>query len=376
VRRTDAAMESMSTDPEPLRYSADLEHGPPGEDADIAAIIAVMRRIAEQGDDRYRHSVRSVHAKNHGIAVGRLEIAGDVPPRLAQGLFAKPGSYAAFVRFSTNPGDLLPDAVSTARGLALKIVGIEGEEMVAGHDGATTQDLLFIDGPTLGAVGPAEFRKQMELFERHLGDPKELKVAVSSGARALQGVLSALGQESATVAALGGHANDHPLGATYYSQVPNRYGDHVAKFSLAPESFELKALAGKRIDVSAFSALQSAIAKYFAAAGGTWLLRVQLAVDLERTPIEDASVTWDEKDAPFETVGRLVLPPQVTDSAERRVYGDDLVAFNPWHAMAAHRPLGGIQRARAAAYGPLSEYRFARNVREKHEPRTAADLPA
>lgn len=158
--------------------------------------------------------------------------------------------------------------------------------------------------------------------------------------------------------------------------MPSRYGDHGAKFSLAPESFELKALAGKRLDVSAFSALQSAIAKYFAAAGGTWLLRVQLAVDLERTPIEDASMTWDEKDAPFETVGRLVLPPQVTDSAERRVYGDDLVAFDSWHAMAAHRPLGGIERARAAAYGPLSEYRFARNVREKHEPKSAADLPA
>jgi len=363
------------TDPEPLRYSPDLESGPPDEAADITAIVNVMRRIAEKSDDRYRHSVRSVHAKNHGIAVGRLDIDAGLPTRLAQGLFSKPGSYAVLVRFSTNPGDLLPDAVSTARGLALKIVGIDGAEMVAGHEDAATQDFLFVDAPTLGAVGPAEFRKQMELFERHLADPKELKVAVSTGARALQGVLSALGQESVAVASLGGHPNTHPLGETYYTQVPCRYGDHVAKLSLEPESFELKALTGKKVDVSDFSALQEAIAKFFAAAGGTWRLRVQLAVDLERTPIEDASVTWDERQAPFETVGRLVLGTQVTDSAERRVYGDDLVAFSPWHSLAAHRPLGGIQRARAAAYGPLSDYRFARNVREKHEPKTAADLP-
>lgn len=359
-----------------LRYTADLERTTPEEAADIAAIVETMRAISVKVDDRYRHAVRSVHAKNHGIAIGRLDVADGLPPHLAQGIFATSGSYATLVRFSTNPGDLLPDSVSTARGLALKIVGIEGAEMVAGHEGATTQDLLFVDGPVLGAVAPADFLKQMKFFDQHLEDPAELKVAVSAGARAANGVLAAIGQPNMFLATMGGHPADHPLGRRYFTQAPNRFGDNVAKFSLVPESAELRALESAKLDIAEFSALRNAIAAFFASNGGTWLLQAQLAVDLEKTPIEDMSVEWSETDAPFATVARLTLPPQATDSAERRVYADDLCSFDPWHALEAHRPLGGIQRARRAAYRELAAYRFDRNVRTQVEPRRAADLPA
>ncbi len=38
-----------------------------------------------------------------------------LPPELAQGLFATPGTHKAFMRLSTNAGDILPDAVSLPR---------------------------------------------------------------------------------------------------------------------------------------------------------------------------------------------------------------------------------------------------------------------
>jgi hypothetical protein len=38
------------------------------------------------------------------------------------------------MRFSTSPGDLLPDSVSTPRGLALKIFGVTGERLPGSED--------------------------------------------------------------------------------------------------------------------------------------------------------------------------------------------------------------------------------------------------
>ena len=360
----------------PLHYSPDLEKPTPQEEEDIAAILKSMAAIGASLDDHYRHAVRSVHTKNHGIAVGELTIESNLAPHLAQGLFATPKTFPVLARFSTNPGDILPDSVSTARGLALKIVGIENEAMVAGHENESTQDFLFVDGPVLGAVGPGDFRKQMELFEKHLNDPVQLKEAISAGSRAANGVLTAIGKPSTLLATMGGHPAEHPLGAQFFNQAPVRYGDYVAKFSLVPESPELKALTGTKIEYTEFSALREIIANYFATNGGTWLLKVQLAADLEKTPIEDMSKPWKESDAPFETVARLTLPPQPTDSPQRRAYADDKISFDPWHALEAHRPLGGIQRARRVAYRTLAKERFDRNDHPFTEPRSKDDLPA
>jgi len=63
------------------------------------------------------------------------------------------------------------------------------------------------------------------------------------------------------------------------------------------------------------------------------------------------------------------------DSPQRRAYADDRISFDPWHALEAHRPLGGIQRARRIAYRTLAKERFERNDRSFAEPRSAADLP-
>jgi hypothetical protein len=49
---------------------------------------------------------------------------------------------------------------------------------------------------------------------------------------------------------MGGAAPVHPLGATYYSQTPYRYGDHIAKFSLVPVSPVLKDFSDATINAS------------------------------------------------------------------------------------------------------------------------------
>ncbi len=69
---------------------------------------------------------------------------GGLPPVLAQGLFARAGTYPLVNRISTTPGDILDDNVSTPRAMAIKVVGVEGERL-PGSESATTQDFILIN---------------------------------------------------------------------------------------------------------------------------------------------------------------------------------------------------------------------------------------
>jgi hypothetical protein len=55
------------------------------------------------------------------------------------------------------------------------------------------------------------------------------------------------------------------------------------------------------------------------------------------------------------------VPPQDFDSREQNLFCDNL-SFNPWHALAAHRPIGGINRLRKSVYEAVSAYRHQRNA--------------
>ncbi|MGP0761892.1 hypothetical protein ACAF95_25510, partial [Escherichia coli] len=82
----------------------------------------------------YGRAVRSVHAKAHGIARGTLTIHEGLPTELAQGIFANPGTHESVLRLSTNAGDLLPDAIGLPRGLALKVLDVDGARLPGSED--------------------------------------------------------------------------------------------------------------------------------------------------------------------------------------------------------------------------------------------------
>lgn len=110
-----------------IRYAPDLEAPQPDEAVVQAGMVEQLAKI--QGitlkDDG--HAVRGVHAKAHGLLVGSLEVLPGLSPAFAQGAFAAPGRHDVVMRFSTNPGDILDDSVSTPRGLAIRNLGVAGE---------------------------------------------------------------------------------------------------------------------------------------------------------------------------------------------------------------------------------------------------------
>jgi hypothetical protein len=149
----------------------------------------------------------------------------------------------------------------------------------------------------------------------------------------------------------------------------------MAKVQVAPVAPALTALADRHVDLTGRpDGLRDAVVEHFAGAGGEWALRVQLCTDLERMPIEDASVEWPQGLSPYVTVARLRAAPQKAYGEElvRRI--DDGMQFNPWHALAAHRPLGSIMRVRKAVYAMSKRFRAERNGSGIAEPRDVEAL--
>jgi hypothetical protein len=354
----------------PLRYEPGFEQLEEGEAETGRQLVETLLSISEKVCHDEGHAFRSVHAKSHGLLVGELQVLPGLPAVLAQGLFAEPRSYPLVMRLSTVPGDLLDDKVSTPRGMAIKLVGVEGPR-VEGTEGDVTQDFVLVNGPVFTAPSAHRFLESLKVLAATTDRAPGLKKLLSSALRGLEAIVEKAGGESAVLKALGGQAATHILGETFYSQVPLLHGPYMAKLSVVPVSPELTALTDAPVDLHGRpDGLRDAVVEHFAVAGGTWDLRVQLCTSLQAMPIEDPSVRWDEDRSSFLTVARIVAPPQPAWTEERSQAIDDGMAFNPWHALAAHRPIGSIMRVRRLAYAMAAQFRARHNAATLKEPQT------
>ncbi|WP_448620901.1 catalase family protein [Geodermatophilus sp. URMC 65] len=361
----------MTTAQPYVRYREDLERPFPDEEELVRRIVGAMERANRQVATKHRHGLRDAHAKSHGILAGELRIEPDLPAHLAQGLFAAPRTYPVIVRFSTSPGDLRTDRVPAPRGMAIKVIGVDGPRAI--EDGATTQDFLLVNHPTLpfGTVG-AYLKLQKVLERQHRQSDLRQR-----STRLVARVLTRLRFPLPRIAEVLATPNHHILGETFHSMAALRYGDHVAKISAAPLSEDVRALTGRRVGRRAGdSALRDLVADFFARHSAEYELRAQLCVDVDRMPIEDASVLWPEELSPHRRVAVLHLPAQDPYSDARRRYADDVLSFSPWHALEAHRPLGSIMRSRRVAYAGSSDFRHTVNGVQKREPSSIEELPA
>jgi hypothetical protein len=274
-----------------LPYREDIETPEAGEQASINGIIQGMTQESETVEKRQGHAVRASHAKSTACVVGELIVPADLPPELAQGLFAKPGTYPVAVRFAQGPGENLGDRVSTHRGMSIKVFGVEGEKL-DGHD-APTQDFVLASGTTFPA-SPAQ--------------------------------------------------------------------EALADWRLDPHQDE--------------DGFRHATVDFFAGNDVVFDLRAQLWTNAETQPIEDTSVDWPTADSPYRTIATLRLPSQAAYGDARVRYFDEVMTFRPAHSLAAHRPLGGVMRARLQVYKALSAFRHRQNGIDEQNTRSVDQIPA
>ncbi|AIR90911.1 catalase family protein [Pseudomonas cremoricolorata] len=360
----------------PLPFQSSFEQVPDDEAQTSQELVDTLRSIMQTTYEHRGHSDRSVHAKGHGLLEGEVIVLDNLPPALAQGAFARPGRYPAYLRLSTNPGDILDDKVSTPRGLALKMVGVDGARL-PGSEGEQTQDFVMQNAKAFTAATPKDFLKTLKLLAKTTDKAPGSKKVMSAVLRGVEATLEAVGIESGTIKSLGGHPQTHLLGESYSTVVPLLYGSYYAKVAVVPIAPQLTELTDQHLDFEGNpDGLRVAVSDFFQQQGGTWEIRVQLATDLEKMPIEDASVQWPEDLSPYVTVARLEVPMQDTWSDDKVRQIDDGMAFSPWHGLAAHRPLGGVMRTRKPAYTMSANFRSEHNGCPIHEPRSGCPMHA
>ena len=357
-----------------IRYSPAVEQLQPDEQQSIDGIIHGMTQQTETVEKREHHAVRASHAKSSGVVVGEMTIADDLPPELAQGLFAQPGTYPVAVRFAQGPGETLSDRVSTHRGMAIKVFGVFGEKL-PGHD-VDIQDFVFATGTTFPSGTAQGFLRDAKQIGAATPGPEGVKSAVSSTMRNFNKVLHAFGSESPK-ADFFGHPFSHPLSDAYFSQCPVRYGDYVAKLGAFPTSPGQTALKEWKLDPHQDEdGFRHAVMSYFLEQDVLFEVRAQLQTDAETQPVEDASIDWSIEESPYRTVAIIRLPRQDAYSARRQHFFDEIMTFRPAHSLAAHRPLGSVMRARLQVYKALSDFRHRQNGTPSKNVSKVEDIPA
>lgn len=339
----------------PLPYADDVETIPVDEADDIQRVVAALQSLLARSLAKSGQFRADVHVKTHGYAEGEFRVLSNLPDELAQGLFAHEDVYPAVVRFSNAASQPQPDALPDARGMAIKVRGVYGDMVLADEQHGPTQDFVVINHPVFFARHVKDYLRFEQVFVK----------ADDSSLATLQGALTAGDwnplhwhwREMLAVGRIAGHFPGHPASHTYFSMAPIRFGNYVAKYRVKPagdrhESYlDLVTRLGIQAD-----AMRLALEETLRSQELLFEFQVQLRTSALTMPVEDASVEWPESESPYRTVAHLLLPRQEIELLRQQDACRNL-SFNVWHALAAHRPLGGINRVRRRAYALSSAWR-------------------
>jgi len=299
-------------------------------------LVELARRAGAPG--------RALHRNQRLGFRATFEVLGDLPAHARHGMFATPRRYDAQIRLSNGSGMQTPDRRPDVRGFAIRVAGVDGPGALGGTTSA--QCFLLINSATftfpsaeafIGVVVAAS-RGQLAVL-RHLIKRHGL-IGGFKHARALG---KGLGKPFA------GFARE-----IFHSAAAIACGPYAVKLRLVPSGAD-GGPSPRKDDWSA-----DVIAR-LAQGELAWDLQLQFFVDAATTPIEDPTVLWPEAESPFLTVARVVAPKQDPNSADGKALAQTIEAgaFDPWVALAEHRPLGEIMRARKAAYFASQQARRA-----------------
>jgi len=359
-----------------VRYRDDVEQPRPDEDQLVKKIADVLHGNNQWAFKKYKHGIRDAHAKSHGILRGELTVYPDLPEPYAQGLFAKPATYPIIARLSSTSGALRTDQTRGVRGLGIKLLGVDGERALAG-DSATTQDFILVTHREFPFPDAHAYLKRgMPLAWLLARLPDNALLLTGKVLGAAQDVLKRVNHSLPTALELFSEPNTHILGLTFYSSAPLRWGEHIAKIQYKPLSESVKALERQPVTKSAGpDAFRNMVVEFFRTNTAEYELQAQLCTDLAKMPIEDATVPWPEEDSPHIGIAKITFGVQNPDTPERLRFGDDVLSFNSWRGLAAHRPLGSINRLKKLVYEASSDFRHRVNHVARMEPSSVADLP-
>jgi hypothetical protein len=293
----------------------------------IGELVALQVAIMPKQTDPIR---RAQHPKHHGFVKARFSVRDDIPEPYRKGLFAEPRTYDAVVRWSNAGSD--DDTKPEVHGMAVKVLAVNGPRSVP-DDGRDDQDFVLIDHEVFFARDPKTILAFMKA-----------RVAAAAGNPAVMQEFAKNDLETVRLAEASRTTIASPLGVRYWSTVPYKLGDGAVKYTAVPAPDNG---AGGEGALSK-DGLREALVRHLSDANkpAVFELFVIPQTDSEKMPVENPTIPWTSEPVP---VAAIVVEPQTFDTPERMTEAER-ISFDPWHSLAEHRPLGGINRARKAVY--------------------------
>src|SRR4051794_2482102 len=114
---------------------------PAGESDEIQHVVITSRKLLRSDERPFR---RDQHAKAHGCVRAEflVEPEAGFPAQYLVRLFQPGAKYHAWIRFSN--GSQRDDRKADAHGMAVKLVGVEGEKVLVAEKDATTHDFVMV----------------------------------------------------------------------------------------------------------------------------------------------------------------------------------------------------------------------------------------
>ena len=322
----------------------------PDEDQVTREIIEVFRENLMR---RYvtRHAERGANAKTYGVVRGEFRVLPGLPENLAKGIFREPVTYQAWLRFADTGSVITPDPEHVGVvGVGIKLMGVPGPKLL--EDEQQTQDFTLIGVRAFTAPDTAGMTKLQTQILKYR--PAFYFFNPLYPGRFLDFVMQALDSRL-----LGS-----PLESQLYSCTPYLHGEGQAVH------YSVKPRADRCSPIPVFASdnyLREAMIRTLGEEDVEYDFMLQLQKDPFRQPVEDASIEWKESQTPFIPVARIFIPKQRFDSLPQLAFAD-VLSITPWHSIAEHRPLGGINRNRKAMYYEMAKLRQQMNGVQHYEP--------
>jgi hypothetical protein len=324
----------------------------PDEEAHLNDIIVTMgnqmRQLWRPGDFQ-----RGGNTKTHGIVRAEFIVRDDLPPHMRCGIFAKPRTYPAWVRFSGPGPYITPDIDDVGfMSISIKLMGIPGAKLM--DDETLTQDMLGVSTPTF-VTPDTEANAQLQHWS--LKNAQTFYFLNLRHPHVLDFVMQSLWIKT----------QSSPLESAYFSCVPYLLGEGQAMQYSIQSRLKTRTRVPRLPLRPPDNYLREAMVATLTKQDVEFDIFLQLQTDPHLMPIENNAVFWPPRLSPRLPAAVLRIPRQKFDSPEQLAFAK-ILSYNPWHCIPEHRPLGNQSRARFRMYKELSTLRQTMNEVVHYEP--------
>ena len=255
-------------------------------------IVAYQKKDAAENGP-----LRGFHAKIHAGFIAEFQVLADLPEHARHGVFAAPRTFPAVVRFSNGDSRINPDRKREPRGIAIKLIGVEGRKLLPGQGRRRDpgfpghQPFRHLDGSRRQRSSSLSSRRSV-MAPPHGRFPSCCRAVGSAGGGAH--LSSALPHRPAQQGAQHGHGKFLRHGT---DQIRPLCGKVHGTPGAGDRSNDDRRLTN--------DFLREELADRLRKADLVFDFLIQFYVDDMRTPIEDTSVPWRPEDTPLLKVAQL-----------------------------------------------------------------------